>query len=559
MNFINKKSLKIAVVSSVLSTLLACSATDNQPDSTIHSPSLVPSIANIKGHMSFLADDLLEGRDTGSNGHELASLYIATEFKKYGLQAGGKEQSYFQRIKFRKSLLVQESPSLSFVGENGFSLDYPKDFLVGPNSVYTDAAVSAPLVFVGYGIVSEELNHDDYKDIDVEGKVVVMLSGKPASFPSEEGAHIASTTQKRKYAVARGAVGIISLQTPSNEEVRPYQRSLSYIHVPSMRWLGEDGVPGNVWPELKAGAYLNLASGKRLFKDAPRSLEDIFAELEEDKSPKGFDLPLSVDLSYQSTHDDLSSPNVAGILEGSDPILKDEFIVFTAHSDHIGIAKSVKKDRINNGAMDNAGGVSVMLETARLFANLPERPKRSILFLAVTGEEKGLLGADYFAQNPTINGEMVANVNLDMPLLTYEFADVIAFGASHSTMGESVNNATQNAGIKLTPDPWPKLNLFTRSDHYSFVKQGVPAIFLVTGIESKTPDIDGSQVLNNFLATNYHKPSDDMSQAFVWKAADTFTRVNFEIGLELANQDAKPAWYRDSFFGKTFGKHLTDR
>ncbi len=555
----NTSIRKSALTGAFLLSLLGCGTTEYQVHEAPLAGVTEPNIENIKGHMHFLADDLLEGRDTGSQGHEIASLYIASEFKKYGLMPGGADDSYFQRIKFRKSLLVQESPSLSFEGEDGFSLDYPKDYLVSPNAVYQDAAIEAPLVFVGYGIVSEELAHDDYQGLDVTGKVVVYLSGKPASFPSEEGAHIASTTQKRKYAVARGAVGIISLQTPSNEEVRPYQRSLSYIHVPRMRWVGDDGIPGNVSPEIKAGAYLNLASGKRLFKNAPRTLEDIFTDLDDDKSPKGFELPLSVNLAYQSTHDDLTSPNVAGILEGSDPVLKDEFVIFTAHSDHIGISKSVKKDRINNGAMDNASGVSVMLETARMFSTLAEKPKRSILFLAVTGEEKGLLGADYFAQNPTIDGEMVANVNLDMPLLTYEFADVIAFGASHSTMGISVDNATQNAGIKLTADPWPKLNLFTRSDHYSFVKQGVPAIFLVTGIESKSPDIDGSQVLNNFLATNYHKPSDDMQQDFVWAAADTFTRVNYEIGLELANQPAKPAWYRDSFFGKTFGKHLTNR
>jgi Zn-dependent M28 family amino/carboxypeptidase len=298
-----------------------------------------------------------------------------------------------------------------------------------------------------------------------------------------------------------------------------------------------------------------MATAETLFADAEMQVADIYALLEQDIVPVGFDLGISAHLKSESTHTELSSPNVAGILPGSDPLLKDEYVVFTAHSDHLGISKSVEKDRINNGALDNASGTSVLIETARMFASLPKAPARSIIFLAVTGEEKGLLGADYFVKNPTVALEsLVANVNLDMPLLTYESADVIAFGASHSTMGGYVERAAANAGIKLTNDPWPELNLFTRSDHYAFVRQGIPAVFLVTGIESKDPEIDGSQVLNTFLATHYHRPSDDMSQDFNWNAARTFTQVNFEIGKTLADAPQRPTWYEDSFFGKTFGR-----
>ena len=205
--------------------------------------------------------------------------------------------------------------------------------------------------------------------------------------------------------------------------------------------------------------------------------------------------------------------------------------------------------------MDNASGTSVMLETARLFSEMDVKPKRSILFVSVTGEEKGLLGADYFARNPTVPvTSMVANVNLDMPILTYEFADVIAFGANHSDLKASVETAASNADISLSPDPWPDQALFTRSDHYAFVKQGVPAVFLVPGLTSKDPEVDGSKVFGHFLSTNYHKPSDDINQPFNWNAAEAFTKVNAQIGWTLANQEDKPKWNEGDFFGNTFSK-----
>jgi Zn-dependent M28 family amino/carboxypeptidase len=251
----------------------------------------------------------------------------------------------------------------------------------------------------------------------------------------------------------------------------------------------------------------------------------------------------------------ISSPNVAAILEGSDPSLKNEYVVYSAHSDHIVFAKTVKKDKINNGAMDNASGTSVMLETARLFRQLSERPKRSILFVAVTGEERGLLGSDYYAQNSTVPvGSMIANVNLDMPILLYKFADVIAFGADHSDMKDSVTKAAEKIGLVLSPDPMPVQALFTRSVHYSFVKQSIPSVFLVPGFKSADLEIDGSKQFSDFLKTNYHKPGDVSGQAFNWQAATKFTEVNYHIGLTLANQAQRFSWNKGDFFGDNFSK-----
>jgi hypothetical protein len=510
----------------------------------------------IKSHLRFLSDDLLEGRETGARGHEIASLYIAAEFEKYGLVPAGDDGTYMQRVNFVQAKLDQSSVRLSLTDAEGeTALDYPKQFITSADTLDIQTQMAGELVFVGYGIIAAELKHNDYQDIDVKGKVVVTLSGKPQSFPSEEGAHFGSGREKLRYASEQGAVGYISISTPRAEKVRPYQNLLNFLHSPSVRWLDSQGKPAGVYPNIKGSAYMSAEAAALLFANAQHSLEQIYGMLEQDQSPKGFALPLSIQLSSASTHSTISSPNVAAILEGSDPHLKNEYVVYSAHSDHIGFAKTVKKDKINNGAMDNASGTAVLLETARLFSQRQERPKRSILFVAVTAEEKGLLGSDYFAQHPTVpKDSMVANVNLDMPILTYAFADVIAFGAQHSDLKDSVAKAADKIGLNLSPDPWPDMALFTRSDHYSFVKQGIPAVFLVPGLQSADPAIDGSEQFNNFLKTNYHKPGDDFSQAFNWKAATKFTEVNYHIGLTLADQAQRPRWNEGDFFGDTFSQ-----
>ena len=212
-----------------------------------------------------------------------------------------------------------------------------------------------------------------------------------------------------------------------------------------------------------------------------------------------------------------------------------------------------REDNINNGAMDNASGVSVMLETARLFVESGQEFDRSIMFLSVTAEEKGLLGADYFANNPTVPlNSIVANVNLDMPVLLYDFADIIAFGASHSTLGETVSKAAKQFDTEQSPDPMPEQAIFTRSDHYTLVKKGIPAVFLMTGFNSRTEGEDGGEVWGKFFAEHYHKPSDGLNLDINYEAGARFTNINFAIGKEIANADQRPQWLEESFFGKQF-------
>lgn len=514
------------------------------------------SINNVKSHLHFLANDLLEWRGTGKRGHDIAALYAAGEFAKYGLKKGGNNNSYYQNISFRESAPVLTSPKLSFEGAQGsFSLSSPAQFVTFADIVSSDSTASAPLVFAGYGIVSSEYDIDDYANIDVQGKIVVMLPGAPKYLPSEEGAHLSSRTLKREAATDRGAIGVLFVFTPDFAEVVTYQQVSSYRTSSTLAWLNDAGEPGNTNLALKGSAMLSQEAAAQLFDYAPTSIDTIYQQLANDELPKGFDIPLVATLSSQSEHTTMVSPNVVGIVEGSDPILKHEYIVYTAHLDHTGIAHSVMQDRINNGAMDNAIGSSILLETARMFANMPVAPKRSIIFVALTAEESGLLGSQYFARFPTVpKGSIVANVNLDMPILLYDFSSIVAYGAEHSSIKAAVEVAAKSANIDMIPDPYPEQNFFTRSDHYSFVEQGIPSVYLDTGTSSFDPNENVEKIVGDFLANTYHKPSDDLSQNFNWKAMARFTEVNFRLGLILANEETKPSWNEGNYFGEKFAQ-----
>lgn len=244
------------------------------------------------------------------------------------------------------------------------------------------------------------------------------------------------------------------------------------------------------------------------------------------------------------------APNVIGVLPGSDPVLKNEYVILSAHLDHVGKDPLRSGDNIYNGAMDNASGVATMLETARAFAESKQRPKRSILFVALAGEESGLLGSNYLARHPVVGtGKIVADVNLDMPILLYDFQDVIAFGGEHSTMGEITARAGASMGVSVSPDPMPEEDFFERSDHYSFVKVGVPSIFLMTGFKN-----GGEKAFRTFLAKNYHQPSDQTDLPFNWEAGAKFARLNYLIAREVADAPEAPRWYDGNKYGDRFAK-----
>lgn len=510
----------------------------------------------IKAHLSFLADDLLEGRETGSRGYDIAAHYVASQFMQYGLAPRGDKGGYLQAVPLRAGRLVQESPVVEISSKAGVEkLVYLDDFSMRGSLLEDASQVNAPLVFVGYGIESARFKQNDYANVDVKGKIVVVLSGKPSSMPTEEGAHFGGSEHKRTVAVQHGAVGMVVLQTPLSEKTSPFAKFSQYRFIPAMGWLGGAGQPAREFPSLQNGIALSLPASAKLFRQVAVKLDDIYADAAANKPLPHLDLNMTMRMAKTSAREDIKSSNVVGVIEGSDPVLKNEYVVFSAHLDHLGVSKEKSGDNIFNGAMDNASGVATLIETARMFSALKVKPKRSILFVAVTGEEKGLLGADYFASNPTVPvSAIVSDVNLDMPLLTYDFKNMVAFGAEHSSLKGLASTALKKMGLELIADPWPEQGLFTRSDHYTFVRQGIPSVFLVTGMGSFNKNEQPSAIWEGFLHNNYHQVSDDLSQPFNWVAAARFAQANFQIGMEIANAKNRPTWNTGDFFGDTFSK-----
>lgn len=512
---------------------------------------LTPSAETIEAHMRFLADDALEGREAGTAGYDTAAAYVAAQLEELGVAPAGTDGSYFQTVPLQRSYRVPEALSFGVTDTaTGAEISFENnvDHVVVGSTRAAESSVTAEAVFVGFGIVAPDLGRDDYAGLDVDGKIVVMLGGTPKGIQTEERAFYGS--RKTAEASKRGAVGIVNMATPTREQVYSFARLVGEgrLEAARMSWLRPDGDTYTLAPGIQARASLSMAGGRKLIEAAGQDFDALMdaAEAEGGAVP-GFTLPQTISISQTSTLDVVESDNVIGMIEGSDPVLKNEIIVLTAHLDHIGISKSFENDKINNGALDNAAGVSTLLDVARMIM-AGERPRRSIMFLIVTAEEKGLLGAQYFAQNPTVDASrLVANVNLDMPVLTYAFEDVVAFGSDRSTIESAVQAAAADMDMPLSPDPFPDQGLFTRSDHFRMVEIGVPAVFLATGLAN-----GGDEAWATHFAKNYHRPSDDMDNALDFDAAARFSEVNARIALQLANRDERPLWRKDDFFARQF-------
>ncbi len=497
----------------------------------------------VRAHVTFLADDLLEGRDTGTRGYDIAANYVASQFIAMGLKPAGPDGSFFQKLTVREARLDGTPKlTLTFGGKDTVLADTAQ-VLVRPSLTDQAVAVEAPLVFAGFGFDRPDLGFDDYKGLNVKGKIVVVLTGFPKGTPSELGAHLNS--EKAVMAMKRGAVAVISVPTTEDTARRPWARRVEISDGPAKGWVGSDGKAFSRTGAIKSSVTLNPDAAAPLFAAAGKPLAKILADANKTGGrPKGFDLKAKASLTFANAWKDVVSENVVAMLPGSDPQVASEFVGMTAHLDHIG-DHGKAADKLFNGAMDNASGVATMLEVAR--AVVQEKPRRSVMFAALTGEEGGLIGSDYLARNPLVKGEVVGLVNFDMPVLTYKFSDVVAFGAENSTMGPVVAEAARKAGIKLSPDPMPEEGLFTRSDHYRFVQQGVPAVFMMTGFAGP-----GEKAFRDFLKDHYHQPSDDLKLPFNWEAGALFAKVNYYTVMGLANGAERPRWYAGSFFGKEF-------
>lgn len=509
--------------------------------------------AAMKAHVMFLASDAMRGREAGTKEYEIAAQYVAAQFYAAGLRPGGVDGSYLQPVPLLSSRPVDKGTLTLTRGRTPTTLTFGEDYLPSPNPEREVTTIDAPLVFAGYGIVAPQYRRDDYHGVDVRGKVVAIFSGAPGGFDGEERAHFGSNANKAAIAAVKGAAAVIVMETPTSASVRSFERLADSWDEWRMTWADAQGrghLPAKGTPII---ASLSLKGASRLFagdKGWAGALKTAQAG-RASVAPFASSARLAVSLKTETTV--VTSSNVAGILPGSDPKLKDEVVVLTAHLDHVGVGKAdATGDTIYNGAMDNAMGIASLIEEAKRFQASGKPPRRSIMFLAVTAEEKGLIGADYFAHNPTVpRDKIVANVNLDMPVITYKFEDMIAFGAARSTLGETVARATASVGVGVGKDPMPEQGFFVRSDHYRFVQQGIPSVFLWPGLAGP-----GGEAFNRFLATHYHRPSDEITNPEIkWDQGVRFIDANYVIAREIADADARPAWKKGDFFGLLYGGH----
>jgi hypothetical protein len=507
----------------------------------------------LKDHLAYLADDAREGRMAGQKGYDEAAQYVADRFAEMGLDPGG-DGGWFQQVPLISYRIDEDSATLIAHRDGEDSeLSYKDHFVMGGDAVNEENSVRAEVVYVGFGVHAPELGYSDYDGIDVDGKIVALFGNAPGTFPHNERAYYSSSRVKADEAVRRGAIGSISLRSKRIDEYVPWERVKAQAGTrPGMRWVTLTGEPADYYPELQGGASISSETARELFAGTPISFDDARAATEASEAAST-PLGLEVTLARKTEHEVITSPNVVGLVRGTDPELADEYVVFTAHLDHNGVGAAVDGDSVYNGMYDNAMGSSLLLETARAVAASPAR--RSMLFIALTAEERGLLGSDYFAHYPTVPSDaIVANVNLDMPLFLYPVADIIAFGSEHSSLEATVAKAIAAEGFSLTPDPMPEEVLFRRSDQYSFVRKGIPAAYLKPGFTATDPSIDGKAIQTEHRKHHYHQPSDDLSRPVDWDSAVRFARANARIGYAIANDDARPTWNEGDFFGEKFGK-----
>ncbi|UOQ97748.1 M28 family peptidase [Hymenobacter sp. 5317J-9] len=506
---------------------------------------------DIKAHIAYLADDKLQGRKAGTPGYQMAVDYVTKQLKDLGAQPAGEGGTYIQKVRLRRAFLKGDA---TFAARDAKGAAIPltlgQDYVVYPSPELPATIVTnAPLAFAGYGISAPELGYDDYKGLDVKGKIVVIVRGAPRTFASTVASASQDLAGLLKAAVQHGAVGLMLASAHAGP--------LPNIKTGTYSVLGPNGKVA-VSRTFAAGSKqqfygaVSAATLQRFLQTASLDTVQVFASIKGGK-PASAALKVTVTASAQSTYQDIESYNVVGKFTGSDAKLKDEYVVHSAHLDHLGITAPVKGDSINNGAHDNASGVSCVLEIAKIYSKLKEKPKRTMLFVFMTGEELGLLGSAAFAANPTVpKARIVADVNMDMPTLIAPLLSVVALGAPHSTLIEPVKKAAAYMNVTLEEDPEPEQNRFIRSDQYSFVTAGIPALHIKYGNKTADGKNNLSEEVQKWRAVTYHKPQDDINGQFDFDAAKKYVQLCFLIGYQVAQNPARPTWNKGDFFGQRY-------
>lgn len=503
------------------------------------------SIQNISNHLKFLADDSLEGRGVGSKGSQIASKYIASKFSEFGLKKIPDQISYFQNIPMHGSLPLENSKLLIASTNDTFNLKINEDYFLYRCGQQTFLPGFVPIVFVGYGIVAPEFDYNDYQTVDVEGKIVAYIEGEPNSndedyFNGNAPTIYSYPESKRRIALGRGAAGSIQLSIDQYNDWSKVRRDFNNEDV-TLAY----SVSSNL------SLIINSKIAEKLFVGADYSLNDVHIFAVNNRM-KSFELKTKLKFSGEFKERDFIERNVIGVVDGSDSELKDTYLIISAHYDHLGIGEVINCDSIYNGALDNAIGVSVLLELAKSFSDLTTKPKRSILFIATTGEEKGLLGSSYYVDNPVVPlYKSVANLNIDGVALFKDFSSIVPIGSEYSTIADYVLHTANAYNLKVEEIPlqFRSHDAFNKSDQLSFAIAGVPSILILEGLTNKSKSKD--EVLETFInyyLNVYHTPFDDLNQSIDIEAAMKHAKVMFDFAYRLANGTDVPHWNSGSPF-----------
>jgi Zn-dependent M28 family amino/carboxypeptidase len=493
-------------------------------------------------HVKVLADDNMEGRETGSEGLRKAEAYAADQLGKAGLLPAG-TKGFYQPVKFVQRQIDEKNSSAALLRDGKAEpLLLGDDAYFGTRVEGSDGEISAPLVFVGNGLKVPEKNYDDLSGLDLRGKIVVYLAGSPSEIPGALAAHFGSLAERWKTLRAAGVIGTIVIPNPASMDIPWSRMSLNRAH-PSMDLADPEF---NEISGLQISLTFNPANAEKLFAGSGHTFAEIAALGKDRKTLPHFPLAVSLRARAAIQESTLDSANLIAKLPGSDPALKSEYVVLSAHIDHLGIGEPVNSDRIYNGAMDDGSGTALLLDMAENLKAHPERHRRSILFVLVTAEEKGLLGSKYFVAHPTVETKsMVADINIDMFLPILPPKVLRTQGLNESDLGDWAAAIEKSLDVRPIPDLEPQRNLFVRSDQYNFIRHGIPAIKLDYTAEPGTPE---AKVFKDWLTQRYHAPSDDINQPVDLHAAAVYEEIIRQLMIQVANADARPVWKPDSFF-----------
>jgi Zn-dependent M28 family amino/carboxypeptidase len=506
---------------------------------------------NLMEPIEVLSSDEFRGRSTGTVGEEKTVEYLVDKFKEYGIEGGASDSGYIQDVPLIGQKTAEDAEiRITKNGNTVHRFDYYSDFMAWPSNLEEEVSIdNAELVYVGYGIQAPEEDWDDFKGIDVKGKILIVKNNDPNSdpelFEGEKRLYYGRYDYKYEKARELGAAGVLIIHTtPSagygwSVVANSWSRERFYLR--------DDASMKN--SPTKFNGWLTKESSTALFESAELDLEE---QLEAAESRSFEPVPLkglSLSLDLSATYREQNGKNVLGVIEGTNDRFKDEYLVFTAHHDHLGITQPVEGDSINNGALDNAAGVSAVLNMARAYKDLQPQLKRSILFLLVGAEEVGLLGSKYWAEHPTVHpGKVTANINLDGMNVYGKTEDLVLVGYDRNSVSDLIENLAEEQGREVKPDPHPDQGYFYRSDHFSLAKKGIPAVFPNAGTEFVDKPEGYSEVVDSLQNANYHSVNDEINRYWDLSGMVQDVRLFFDAGYRIINADEMQNWRQGDEF-----------